>query len=188
MSRNTRRKAFNISANRVKMKGPPERLHRPTAPEPEALGDPNLASEKDHPLNTDRTTASRRHADYSATAPVRVRRHALTERQRELYEFIGDYIDANDFAPSFEEMRVGLGYGSTSSIAWLLDALEERGAVTRLTMRARAVTIVPEGSDAPQSIGTCAAIEALRVAACSTHALTPDEFRQLMAMIRGAGQ
>jgi repressor LexA len=63
----------------------------------------------------------------------------LTRKQRELF----DYLRSCDDCPSFIEMRDALGLTSKSGIHRLLSALEERGYITRLHNRARAISIVP---------------------------------------------
>jgi repressor LexA len=64
---------------------------------------------------------------------------ALTKRQRELLE----YLRSCDDCPSFVEMRDALGFASKSAIHRLLSGLEERGYITRLHNRARAIYLVP---------------------------------------------
>jgi hypothetical protein len=65
----------------------------------------------------------------------------LTRRQRDLLLFIGGYRARHGIAPTFDEMRRALGFGSKSGIARLLDGLEQRGAIARLKTRARAITV-----------------------------------------------
>lgn len=66
----------------------------------------------------------------------------LTRRQRDLLDFIGAYMATENVAPSFEEMRTGLGLKSKSGIHRLIDSLEERGFVQRLPNRARAIEVL----------------------------------------------
>lgn len=55
----------------------------------------------------------------------------LTRKQRDLLIFIQQYIDLHGIAPSFEEMRKGLGRASKSGIHRLIVALERRGWIDR---------------------------------------------------------
>jgi repressor LexA len=71
----------------------------------------------------------------------------LTRRQRELLE----YLRSCDDCPSFIEMRDALGLTSKSGIHRLLSSLEERGYITRLPNRARAISIVP-GMQPPEPL------------------------------------
>lgn len=66
----------------------------------------------------------------------------LTTRQHELVLFIANYVATNGYAPSFEEMRVGLGLHSKSGIHRMIVGLEERGYVRRLRYRGRAVELL----------------------------------------------
>lgn len=67
----------------------------------------------------------------------------LTERQKEFLEYISAYIEAEGFAPSYEEMMRAAGLRSKSGIHSMVKALEERGFIRRLPHRARAIELVP---------------------------------------------
>lgn len=68
----------------------------------------------------------------------------LTAKQAEMLAFIERYKDAFDgVAPTFEEMKLGLGLASKSGVHRLLTALEERGYIRRLRDRVRALEVVP---------------------------------------------
>lgn len=67
---------------------------------------------------------------------------ALTKRQHELLAFIEAYIKENNIAPSFDEMRDGIGLSSKSGVFRLLTALEERGRIRRYHYRARALEVI----------------------------------------------
>ena len=72
-------------------------------------------------------------------------RFALTPQQRQLRDFIRDYIGTHDgVAPSFEEMRVCLQLRSKSSVHRLINGLEERGWLKRLPNHARALQIIDD--------------------------------------------
>lgn len=68
----------------------------------------------------------------------------LTARQRDLLDFIRSYQAEKGITPSFVEMRDALGLASKSGVHRLVDALEERGCLTRLPNRARAIELAPE--------------------------------------------
>ena len=73
----------------------------------------------------------------------------MTQKQRELLEFIQKRMDRDGVPPSFDEMRLALDLKSKSGIHRLITALEERGFIRRLAHRARAIEIVklPEALD-----------------------------------------
>ncbi len=68
----------------------------------------------------------------------------LTRRQYELLCFIERYLEATGgVGPSYDEMATGIGAPGKSSVARLVDGLEERGYIRRLPRRARAIEILP---------------------------------------------
>lgn len=73
----------------------------------------------------------------------------LTKKQRDLLIYINDYIGAHDgSSPSFEEMKDALNLKSKSGIHRLIEALEERGFISRLANKARALEVkkLPEAA------------------------------------------
>ena len=68
----------------------------------------------------------------------------LTAKQRDLLNFLKQYQDQHDHAPSFDEMKNAIGLKSKSGIHRLVSALEERGYIRRLANRARAIEIIEE--------------------------------------------
>ena len=65
----------------------------------------------------------------------------LTKKQKELYEYLSEYITKNSISPSFEEMKVAVNLKSKSGIHRLITSLEERGFIKRLKHKARAMEI-----------------------------------------------
>ena len=65
----------------------------------------------------------------------------LTERQAELLSMLR-YREAGGITPSFEEMRQHIGFVSKSNVHRIIDALVERGYVTRLYGKARSIRCV----------------------------------------------
>ncbi len=82
----------------------------------------------------------------------------MTQKQRDLLEFIQKRLDRDGVPPSFDEMRIALDLKSKSGIHRLITALEERGFIRRLAHRARAIEIVklPDAMNtgSPVSIST----------------------------------
>jgi len=73
----------------------------------------------------------------------------LTKKQRDLLIMIHERLANGEVAPSFDEMREGLGLKSKSGIHRLIGALEERGFLERLPNKARALHVrkLPDGYD-----------------------------------------
>ena len=65
----------------------------------------------------------------------------LTKKQKELFDFLSHYIGKNSISPSFEEMKKAINLKSKSGIHRLITSLEERGFITRLKHKARAMQI-----------------------------------------------
>lgn len=77
----------------------------------------------------------------------------LTKKQHQLLTFIHERMQSDGVAPSFDEMKAALGLKSKSGIHRLITALEERGFLSRLPHRARALEVVklPENITAEDS-------------------------------------
>lgn len=69
----------------------------------------------------------------------------LTQKQKELLNYISNFQNRNGVTPSFEEMKDALSLKSKSGIHRLVIALEERGFVKRLAHKARALEIIKDG-------------------------------------------
>ena len=65
----------------------------------------------------------------------------LTKKQKELFEYLSEYILKNSISPSFEEMKVAVKLKSKSGIHRLVTNLEQRGFIKRLKHKARAMEI-----------------------------------------------
>lgn len=66
----------------------------------------------------------------------------ITKRQKDLLDFLGQFIKDNGFCPSYQEMADALNLKSKSGIHRLLNSLEERGKIKRLHSRARAIEVI----------------------------------------------
>ena len=65
----------------------------------------------------------------------------LTKKQKELFDFLNQYIENNKISPSFEEMKRAVNLKSKSGIHRLITSLEERGFIKRMKHKARAMQI-----------------------------------------------
>lgn len=68
--------------------------------------------------------------------------HNLTRKQLELKALLIKGERENGFTPSYKELRDMLGLGSKSGVHRLITALEERGHISRLPNKARAIKIL----------------------------------------------
>jgi len=65
----------------------------------------------------------------------------LTKKQKELFDYLSNYIEKNTISPSFEEMKNAVNLKSKSGIHRLVTSLEQRGFIKRLKHKARAMEI-----------------------------------------------
>jgi len=68
---------------------------------------------------------------------------AITRRQRELYDFISEFVQKNGYSPSFDEIREGMGLNSLATVHKHVTNLEKKGLLTRDYNRSRSIDLVP---------------------------------------------
>jgi repressor LexA len=71
---------------------------------------------------------------------------ALTRRQRQVYDFIDEFVRTNGYSPSFEEIGVGLGLSSLATVHKHISNLEKKGLLRRDYNRSRSIDVLrPRG-------------------------------------------
>src|SRR5436190_15577508 len=65
----------------------------------------------------------------------------LTERQREIYDFIKERIEGRGFGPTVREIGEGFDIKSPNGVMCHLKALEKKGLIKRTGFRARAIQL-----------------------------------------------
>src|SRR6266436_3084705 len=68
---------------------------------------------------------------------------AFTKRQREVYDFISDFVQRNQYSPSFEEIGEGLGLRSLATVHKHISNLEKKGLLSRDYNRSRSIDLLP---------------------------------------------
>src|SRR6266542_3428214 len=68
---------------------------------------------------------------------------AITKRQREVYDFISDFVQSNQYSPSFEEIGEGLGLSSLATVHKHISNLEKKGLLSRDYNRSRSIDLLP---------------------------------------------
>lgn len=96
----------------------------------------------------------------------------LTKRQKEIYDFVTDYIASHGYAPSIEEIRQHFRLASVATVHKHLKFLEKKRAIRRQPHQSRSIELLPTSefnlsrvADVPL-LGTIAAgqpIEAIEV-------------------------
>src|SRR5438309_10796535 len=66
----------------------------------------------------------------------------LTERQREIYEFIRQKIESRGYGPTVREIGLGFGIKSPNGVMCHLKALEKKGLIKREGFSARAIQLI----------------------------------------------
>lgn len=69
-------------------------------------------------------------------------KYNITDRQREVYDFVVAYIEENDQAPTFREIAEGLDHKTLSNVHRMLHALRDRNWIDFLDNRARSIIIL----------------------------------------------
>lgn len=67
----------------------------------------------------------------------------LTRRQKQILDYIQDYIAANGYAPSFEEIAGQFGFASLATVHEHLTNLEAKGYIRRAHNESRSIEVVP---------------------------------------------
>lgn len=67
----------------------------------------------------------------------------LTRRQREILDFLTEFIEHHGYAPSLEEIGRRFGLSSLATVHKHLTNLEEKGFIRRAWNRSRSVELVP---------------------------------------------
>jgi repressor LexA len=81
---------------------------------------------------------------------------ALTRRQRQLYEFIGNFVQTHGYSPSFEEIREGLGLNSLATVHKHVTNLEKKGLLHRDANRSRSIDLLAPRGKMKQAMAAAA--------------------------------
>jgi repressor LexA len=65
----------------------------------------------------------------------------LTKRQKEILDFVSEFIDQNGYSPSMEEIAEHFHFASLNAVFKHLEALESRGHLHRDSNRARSIQL-----------------------------------------------
>jgi repressor LexA len=68
---------------------------------------------------------------------------ALTRRQRQVYDFIADFVQTKGYSPSFEEIGGGMGLSSLATVHKHISNLEKKGLLRRDYNRSRSIDVIP---------------------------------------------
>src|SRR5580692_3173663 len=77
---------------------------------------------------------------------------AITRRQRQVYDFISEFVQKHGYSPSFEEIGEGLGLSSLATVHKHISNLEKKGLLTRDYNRSRSIDLLPPRGKLKQSM------------------------------------
>jgi len=69
---------------------------------------------------------------------------ALTKRQKEVLDFIADFVEEHGYSPSYEELAQGLNLASLATVHKHIQALESRNYLRRLFNQSRSLEVAPK--------------------------------------------
>ncbi len=68
---------------------------------------------------------------------------AITKRQKQVYDYVEDFVQRNGYSPSFEEIGDGLGLTSLATVHKHITNLEKKGLVKRGHNKSRSIDVLP---------------------------------------------
>jgi SOS-response transcriptional repressor LexA len=68
----------------------------------------------------------------------------LTTKQTALLNYLRFYFERNHYAPTYEEIRVGMGWSTKSLVDYQLNQLEKACCITRQRNTPRAIVVIAE--------------------------------------------
>jgi repressor LexA len=67
----------------------------------------------------------------------------ITRRQKDVWDFINNFVQTNGYSPSFEEIGQGLGLSSLATVHKHISNLQEKGLLKRDYNRSRSIDLLP---------------------------------------------
>ena len=78
----------------------------------------------------------------------------LTKRQKEVYDFVSQFIELHGYAPSYREIAAYFKYGSVATVAEHIESLVGKGMLQKSDNEARSIQLVKaDDVDVTSSIG-----------------------------------
>jgi repressor LexA len=84
---------------------------------------------------------------------------ALTKRQRELYDWISEFVQKHGYSPSFEEIGEGMGLSSLATVHKHVTNLEKKGLLKRDYNRSRSIDLIAPKGKLKQVMAAAAGVE-----------------------------
>ncbi|HSX02900.1 MAG TPA: transcriptional repressor LexA [Candidatus Saccharimonadia bacterium] len=77
----------------------------------------------------------------------------LTKRQKEVLDYVTQFIELHGYAPSYREIAAYFKYGSVATVAEHIESLVTKGMLQKGENEARSIQLVKTNVDATPSIG-----------------------------------
>lgn len=77
----------------------------------------------------------------------------LTKRQKEVLDFVSQFIELHGYAPSYREIAAYFKYGSVATVAEHIESLVSKGMLQKSDNEARSIQLVKQDLDATPRIG-----------------------------------
>lgn len=120
----------------------------------------------------------------------------MTPKQKAMLDFIRGYITANDFSPSYDEIKAGVGLASKSGVHRTIEQLAAQGKIRRTAGRNRSLEVVGQQPSRTLAGHATALADSILAAIGSDNmiyeigeedliAITPDELRAVIVQVLG---
>jgi repressor LexA len=83
---------------------------------------------------------------------------AITRRQRQVYDYIHNFVQTHGYSPSFEEIGEGLGLSSLATVHKHISNLEKKGLLKRDYNRSRSIDVLPPRGRMKQNMAVNTAV------------------------------
>lgn len=104
---------------------------------------------------------------------------SLTKRQKQVFEFLRDYLDEYGYSPTLEEIAQHFRIASLNAVYKHLRALEARGFIKRLSNQARSIQVLevePKSQWTLPLLGTVAAGQPIEAVTNVEEVTVPETF------------
>jgi repressor LexA len=119
---------------------------------------------------------------------LRGERMKLTRRQREIYDYLAEFIESNGYAPSLEEIAARFGLSSVATVHEHLENLAEKGAVRRDPHRSRAIELTDGGGRGARASAVLLPLVGRVAAGQPLEAIPDDETLAVPESMLGRGE
>lgn len=66
----------------------------------------------------------------------------LTKKQKQIIDFIADFLEENNYSPTYREIMAGIGLSSVSAVAEHINNLVDKGVLKKNPNTARSLEVV----------------------------------------------